>query len=425
MIRSGIGRAAAVGVVVATAVAGLSACSSGTDEGSGGGGGDVTITYGMWDQDQKPTMEKIIAAFTKSHPNIKVELQITPYKEYFTKLQTSVSGGAAPDVFWMNGPNFQLYASNGVLAPLDGTDLKGSDYPQGLVDLYTYDGKLYGAPKDFDTIALWYNKDLFDAAGVDYPQEGWTWDDMKATAAKLTDPAKGQYGIAAAQYGQENYYDSIAQAGGEVINAAGTKTGYDTPEALAGITLWTDLIKDGSSPTAQQMTDTSPGDMFVSGKVAMLQNGSWAAHTYAENADIADKVDVAPLPAGAAGNQSVIHGLANVANAKSSHLDAAKEFAAFASGAEASDIMADAGTVIPAFNGKQQAWVDALPQYDLKVYIDALDTAVPYPVSKNTSAWTSVEDEILSQVWAGAVTPEAGLKDLAEKMQALLDKESK
>ncbi|WP_309064783.1 ABC transporter substrate-binding protein [Microbacterium sp.] len=423
MIRSGKSRAVAV-AVVAVAAAALTACSGG--QGASGGsadGGPVTITYGMWDQDQKPTMEKIAAAFEKTHPDVDVEIQVTPYKEYFTKLQTSVSGGSAPDVFWMNGPNFQLYASNGVIAPLDDAGIDAADYPDGLIDLYTYDGKLYGAPKDFDTIALWYNKELFDAAGVDYPKAGWTWDDLKAAAAKLTDPAKGQYGIAASQFGQENYYNSIAQAGGEVINADGTKTGYDTPGALAGITLWTDLIEAGSSPTAQQMTDTGPEDMFLSGKVAMFQNGSWTAHTYAENADIADKVDVAPLAAGSAGNQSVIHGLANVANAKSENLDAAKEFAAFASGDEAADIMASAGTVIPAFNGKQQAWVDALPQYDLQVYIDALETAVPYPVSKNTSAWTSIESEILSQVWAGNVTPEAGLKDLAEKMQAALDAE--
>ena len=423
MIRSATGRGIAIAAVAMTAVT-LSACSSG-QQGSGGGadGGDVTITYGMWDQDQKPTMEKIIAAFEKDNPDIDVEIQVTPYKEYFTKLQTSVSGGSAPDVFWMNGPNFQLYASNGVLAPLDDAGVDTADYPQGLVDLYTYDGKLFGAPKDFDTIALWYNKELFDAAGVEYPKAGWTWDDLKKTAAKLTDPAKGQFGITSTQYGQENYYDSIAQAGGEVINAEGTKTGYDTPEALAGIELWTDLIEAGSSPTAQQMTDTAPEDMFVSGKVAMFQNGSWAAHIYADNADIADKVDVAPLAAGPAGNQSVIHGLANVANAKSAHVDAAKKFAAFASGEKAADLMASAGTVIPAFNGKQDAWVEALPQYDLQVYIDALETAVPYPVSKNTSAWTSLESEILSQVWAGSVTPEAGLKDLAEKMQAALDAE--
>lgn len=401
----------------------LSACSS-SPSGSDSGGA-VTLSYAIWDANQKPAMEKIAETFTKEHPNVKIDIQVTPNKEYFTKLQTAASGGSAADVFWMNGPNFQLYASNGQLAPLDDAGIDKADYPKGLVDLYTFDGKLYGAPKDFDTVAVWYNKALFDAAGVAYPKAGWTWKDFSDTAAKLTNPAKGQYGVLASQYGQENYYNSIAQAGGEVISADGTKSGYGSPEALAGITLWTDLIKAGSSPTAQQMTDTSPEDFFVSGKAAMFQNGSWAAVAYAANTDIAKNVDVAPLPAGPDGNQSVIHGIGNVANAKSPHLKEAKEFAVFASGADAAKIQAETGTVIPAFNGSQQAWVDAYPQYHLQTYIDAVKTAVPYPVSKNTSAWTSIETDVLSQVWAGTVTPEDGLQQLAKKMQTALDAEKK
>jgi len=414
----------ALGALAASAAAILafSACSSSAG-GESSSGGDVTLSYAIWDENQKPAMEDIAAAFEKENPNVTIDIQVTPYKEYFTKLQTAATGGSAADVFWMNGPNFQLYASNGQLAPLDDAGVDAADYPQGLIDLYTFDGKLYGAPKDFDTVALWYNKELFDAAGVEYPSAGWTWDDFTAAAAALTDPATGQFGVAASQYGQENFYNSIAQAGGEVISADGTESGYGSPEALAGIELWTDLIEAGSSPTAQQMTDTNPEDFFLSGKVAMFQNGSWAAIAYGDNADIADKVDVAPLPEGPDGNQSVIHGVGNVANAKSPHVAEAKAFAAFASGEEAAEIQAETGTVIPAFNGTQQGWVDALPQYDLQVYIDALDSAVPYPVSKSTSAWTSIESEVLSQVWSGAVAPAEGLKDLAEQMQTALDAE--
>lgn len=404
------------------AVVSLTACSSSTGGGESSGG-DVTLSYAIWDENQKPAMEEIAAAFEEENPNVSIDIQVTPYKEYFTKLQTAATGGSAADVFWMNGPNFQLYASNGQLAPLDDAGVDAADYPEGLIDLYTFDGALYGAPKDFDTVALWYNKALFDAAGVAYPAAGWTWDDFTAAAAALTDPATGQYGVAASQYGQENYYNSIAQAGGEVISADGTESGYGSPEALEGIELWTDLIEAGSSPTAQQMTDTNPEDLFLSGKVAMFQNGSWAAIAYGENADISDQVDVAPLPEGPTGNQSVIHGVGNVANAKSPHLAEAKAFAAFASGEQAAKIQAETGTVIPAFHDTQRAWVDAQPQFDLQVYIDALDTAVPYPVSKNTSAWTSIESEVLSQVWSGAVTPEAGLKDLAAQMQTALDAE--
>jgi multiple sugar transport system substrate-binding protein len=416
-------RGLAVASTAAAAALALTACAGGGT--SGGSSENVTLSYAIWDQNQQPAMQKIADAFHKQHPNVTVKIQLTPNKEYWTKLQTAVSGGSGPDVFWMNGPHIQLYASNGVLAPLDDQKIDTANYPKSLVDLYTYDGKLYGAPKDFDTIGVWYNKALFDAAGVPYPKAGWTWDDMKADAAKLTDKAKGVYGIAASQYSQENYYDSIPQAGGYVISPDHKKTGYGSPEALKGIEFWLDFIKAGTSPTAQQMTDTAPEDLFNSGKVAMLQTGSWAAIGYAQNADIADKVNVAPLPMGPAGNQSVIHGLANVANAKSPHADVAKEFAAFASGKEASQIQADTGTVIPAYNGTQNAWVTSMPKYDLHYYIDAVKDAVPYPVSKNTAVWAQDETDILSQVWAGTLAPEAGMKQLADKMQTALDAEQK
>jgi multiple sugar transport system substrate-binding protein len=410
-------RIAAAVAAAALAVAGLSACSSGSGDGA------VTLQYGIWDPVQQPAMQKIVDAFEEKNPNIDVKIQVTPFAQYFTKLQTAVTGGSAPDVFWMNGPNSKLYASNGVLAPLDGVDT--SKYSRGLVDIYTYEGKLYGVPKDFDTIGVWYNKKLFDAAGVAYPKAGWTWDDYLAAAKALTDKAAGVWGSAAVLNDQQNYYNTIPQAGGYVISKDGKKSGFDDPATLAGIRFWVDQIKDGVSPTQQQMTDTSPEDAFLSGKIAMYWSGSWSANKYAQDAAAKATLDVAPLPKGPDGNQSVIHGLANVANAKSPHLDAAKKFAEFASGKEAAAIQAESGAVIPAYEGTQQAWVDSAKEFDLKVFIDALPTAVPYPASKNTAAWTTIQDQTLSQVWALSVTPEEGLKTLATKMQAALDAENK
>lgn len=412
-------RLAALLAALALTTTALVACSSGGSD----DGGRVTLQYGIWDPVQKPAMQQIADAYEKANPGVDVKIQVTPFSQYWTKLQTAVTGGSAPDVFWMNGPNSKLYASNGVLAPLDGVDT--SKYSEGLIDIYTDDGKLYGVPKDFDTIGVWYNKTLFDAAGVAYPAAGWTWADYLATAKKLTNPDAGVWGSAAALNDQQNYYNTIAQAGGHVISEDGTKTGYGAPEALRGISFWVDQIKDGVSPTQQQMTDTNPEDAFLSGKVAMYWSGSWSANKFGQDATVKDSVDVAPLPAGPDGNQSVVHGLANVANAKSPHLDAAKKFAEFASGQEAAEIQAKSGAVIPAYEGTQQAWVDSYPSFHLTAFTDALKTAVPYPASKNTAAWTTIQDQTLSQVWALSVTPEEGLKTLATKMQAALDAEQK
>ena len=421
MRRNRFGRIAAAGVAIGAAVSlGLTGCSSGGS--SGGSGGGTTLTYAIWDQVQEPAMKKIISAFEKDHPDVNVKIQLTPYASYFTKLQTAMTGGSGPDVFWMNGPNIQLYSANGQLASL--SDVDTSKYPKALVDLYSYNGTVYGAPKDFDTIGVWYNKTLFQQAGLDAPAKGWTWDDYLADAKALTNASGGVYGSAAALAGQENYYDTIAQAGGEVINSAGTKSGFGSDAALKGVDFWVDQIKDGVSPTLAQMTDTTPQDMFTSGKIGMFWSGSWSAAAFDDMPDFKDQVAVAPLPEGPDGNESVIHGLANVANAKSKNLDAAKEFAVFASGEKAADIMGSTGTVIPAYSDTQTAWVDSMKEFDLSTFIDAQDSAVPYPVSANTAAWNTVEADILSQVWALKVTPEDGLDELSTKMQAILDKKS-
>jgi multiple sugar transport system substrate-binding protein len=418
----------AVAGLALTALA-LTACSGG----SGGGAassesGPVTISYGLWDQNQVPAMQKIADEFHAANPNITVKIQVTPYKQYFTTLQTAATGGSAPDVFWMNGPNIKLYASNGVLLPLDATiksaNLNLSDYPKALTDLYSYGGKTYGLPKDFDTIGVWYNKTLFDAAHVAYPKDSWTWADFQATAKALTDKSKGVYGAAAPVEDQGGFYNTIPSAGGDVISADLKTSGFDSPEAEQGIEFWTNLIKDGSSPTVQQMTDTAPADLFKAGKVAMFWNGSWAAVEYNGIPELKNTVNVAQLPVGPKGSISVIHGLGNVIYARTKHKDAAEKFVAFLGSKRAAEIQADAGAVIPAFNGTQEAWVKSAPQFNLQAFLNEVPTAVPDPASKNTKAWTTVQTDVLTKVFSGQVDPATGLKDLATQMDADLAKES-
>jgi multiple sugar transport system substrate-binding protein len=409
-------RAIGAGVAIAAlGLMGLTACSSAPSSNE-----KVSLTYGIWDKNQEPAMQQIIKDFEKQNPNITVTVELTPNADYWTKLQTAATAGTAPDVFWMNGPNFQLYASNGQLASLD--NVKTSDYPKALVDLYSYQGKVYGAPKDFDTVGVWYNKKLFDAAGVAYPKAGWTWDDFKADAKALTGKTPGTFGVAAPPYGQENFYDTVAQAGGYIISPDGKKSGYDDPKTIEGVKFWVDLVKAKESPTLQQMTDTYSADLFTSGKVAMYWAGSWNPGAFAKSS-IASDIDVAPLPQGPVSNQSVMHGLGNVVSAKSAHVDAAKKFAAYASGKTAADVMAKSGAVIPAFNGSQDLWVKSLPNFNLQAYMDEVKTAVAYPVSKNTAAWNTDETAEMTKIWTGSVDVETGLKDLAAKMNADLAKE--
>lgn len=415
---------AAITVALALAVAG---CGSGSDGGDAGGEGPVTLSYGIWDQNQAVALERIAADFEKANPDIKVKIQVTPYEQYFTKLQAAAGGGKAPDVFWMNGPNFQLYASNGVLAPVsdkiedEGVDL--SVYPEALIDLYSLDGDVYGLPKDFDTIGLWYNKDLFDAAGIDYPDETWSWEDLQDAAAKLSDENEGTFGITAALEGQQDYYNTVFQAGGHVISEDGTSSGYDDPATIEGLRFWTDLIDSGSSPSLQQMTDTLPLQWFESGKTAMFYGGSWNLAEFKSNEYTADKVDVAPLPTGQE-RAAVIHGLANVISANTEHPEAAWKFVSYLGSEAAARTQAETGTVIPAHAGTQQAWVDAAPEYNLQVFLDAADYAEPLPVSNNTAAWNADEAKYLTEAWAGRMDVAEAASKIAEAMDADLADET-
>ncbi|MEY9904752.1 multiple sugar transport system substrate-binding protein [Catenulispora sp. MAP12-49] len=419
--RTTLAAAASFALVISAAACSSSTSSSGSGSG-GSGGGKVSLSYGVWDATQVPAMQKIIAAFEAQNPGITVTIQQTPWADYWTKLQAAASGGSAPDVFWMNGPNFQLYASNKVLEPLTNLHPDTSVYPPALAQLYQYKGVQYGLPKDFDTVGLWYNKALFDAAGVSYPTAAWTWADFQAAAKKLTDPAKGVYGVGANLEGQENFYDTIYQAGGSVISPDGKKSGYADPATIAGLKFWTDLVAAKESPSLKQMTDTAPLNLFESGKLAMYWGGSWDAKEFSGNDATKTGVDVAPLPAGVK-KATIIHGLANVVFAHTSHPAQAEKFAAFLGSQAAAQIEADTGTVIPAYNGMQQTWVKAYPQYHLQSFLDQLPDAVPYPISKNTAAWNTLETTLLTKAWDGSEPIDKVAQDLATQMDAALAKE--
>ena len=411
-----------IGTAVAAALALTLAGCSGDDD--GGGSSDpnekVTLSYAVWDQTQKPAMEELAKAFTASHPNITIDIQLTPWEGYWTKLKAAATGGAAPDVFWMNGPNFQLYASNGVIKP-NPEQVDMSVYPKPLVDLYTFEGKSYGLPKDMDTVGVWYNKSLFDAKKVPYPKDGWTWADFQDAAAKLTDPAKGVFGTAAPLSSfQEYQYDTIAQAGGYVISPDGKKSGYDDPKTIAGLKFWTDLIADKHSPDLKTMTDTVPLQLFEAGKIAMYWGGSWNVAEFGGN-DIKSKIDVGPLPKGEK-QATIIHGVANVVGAKTQHPDQAWEFVKFLGSKPAADILGKKGP-IPAYNGTQADWAKAHPEWKLQTFLDAVNYAVPYPVSKNTAAWNEAELTYLTKAWNGEQPVDQAAAELAKAMNDLLAKE--
>jgi multiple sugar transport system substrate-binding protein len=357
-----------------------------------------------------------------------VSISLATFEQYFTKLKTQGSSDNLPDVFWMNGPNFQLFASNKQLATLDGlTEAKQIDpanYPKALDELYTLDGKQYGVPKDFDTIALWYNKKLFADAKVAPPTADWTWDDYKAAAVKLK-AALGPKGIWATGDtlgNQSDFYPAMLSNGGYVIKDG--KSGYGDPKSIEALQFWSDMVKGGFTPTAAQNAETPSQDRFFDGKAAMMWNGNWVVSAALKSPHKND-FTVVPLPKAPNGERkTVIHGIGNVMSAKSKNPQAAAAFLAFLGGKDAALIQAKAGAANPAFTGTQTDFVNSAPQYNLKTYIDAADQyAEPYPVSKDTGVWNQLETNQLVPAFGGAKPMSEVAPGIASKMNEALGKE--
>ncbi|MBJ9992213.1 MULTISPECIES: ABC transporter substrate-binding protein [Paenibacillus] len=404
----------------------FTAVMTGCGGSSGEAGGKKVINVALWDENVKDTVNKSIELYKKKHPDVEVKVTYTPWADYWTKLKTSLAGNSGPDVFWMNGPNFYAYASKGWIKDLqpliDESKLDTSVYTNALVNLYTYNDHLYGLPYFLDAVGLYYNKELFDKAGVSYPDGSWTWDTIEQNAAKLTDKQNGVYGYTALIDSQSGYYDLIHQAGGYIISEDKTKSGFDSPEALSAFQWEKKLMDQGYSPNAQQQLETKPLQLFGSGKAAMFPAISVSAPELYKL--LGDKLGVAPLPAGKQ-KATIVHGLSWAMNEKTKHQQEAWDLIQVLSGKEGEQYLAESGFSIPAYKGTEEGWLKSIPSLDLKVFVDSLDFAVPYPVSERTAEWQDVETKELQDAYLGKKSFEEALKTIADKMNEILAEEKK
>jgi multiple sugar transport system substrate-binding protein len=171
------------------------------------------------------------------------------------------------------------------------------------------------------------------------------------------------------------------------------------------------------------MTQTDiKNTLFEKGKAAMIFGGDWLAGVFDKVPYTKKRADVAVLPAGVK-RATVIHGLGNVISAGTAHPDEAWEFLQFLGSRQAALILAETGTVIPAYNDTQNHWVRSIPQYHLSNMIAELPYAVPYPVSQDTAEWNALEHTYFSRAWAGKMSIVTAARTVARKMNAILLRE--
>lgn len=386
------------------------------------------IRYAFWSNGTEDFIDAQIERFEELNPNITVVKEALPWGEYWTKLEASAMGGAMPDVHWQHTKNIQQYVDNNLLVPVnDFTEMDSTfnldNYPEATKAPFKFGDIVYGIPKDFDTIGLFYNKELFDAAGIAYPDENWDWDKLIEVAKQLTDKENDTYGFGAYITPQQGYYNTIMQAGGYVVTPEG-KSGFDLPETKEGFKFFHDMIYTHEvSPTTEQFADTSANQLFSSGKIAMMLAGSWNMAAFAKNEDIADKFDVAFMPKGSAKKATMTNSLAYSVSTSTKSLDAAKKLALFLGSEEGQSIEASYGGAIPAYNGTASAWVDTYSDYNAKVFIDSLEFAYPLPRTKNTSKWYAVVKDYARLIISDQVSVEEGCAKLHEEMSQIISEE--
>ena len=392
-------------------------CSANSTSTSGGGNDKKQLRFAIWDIGQKPGFEEVAKEFNLKNPNIEVIVEVTPYKSYFTTLDTAAQGDNLPDIITINAPNFLKYQEGGKLMDLSDSKINLDEFNPAVSDIYTVNDKPYALPRDFDAIGMWYNKTLFKELGLEAPK---TYEEMIETAKKLkeNDPEIIPILIPHTD-NQAGYWNLIIQQGGQIVNNDG-KTGWDSSEALEAMTFYNNLVKDGMSERPIKLEGIDNITSVANKKIGMFYSGTW---TTAEVASLSNKedIDVAPLPTSGKNDiSSVVHGVGTAIAENTKNPDEAKMFIEFMASDEANKIIAEKSGVMPAKNGFGDTLYNANTNLTgLKSTVESSSKGVGYFKSSKTG-WDSKEVEIITRMLNGDATPEETVKLLAEEASKIL-----
>lgn len=426
--------------------------SQAAETGAADTAGGTTIRYALWDANQLPAYEACATKFKEQNPNITVKVEQLGWDDYWSNIQNGFVSSNAPDVFTDHLAKYPEFATKEQIVDIqplvDRDKVDAGMYIGELASLWMRDGKRYGLPKDWDTIALVYNKDMLEAAGVDEASlQSLTWNPQDGGSVtelfqKLTLDANGnnatspdfdpnnitQYGFipdgAGAPYGQTQW-SSFAVSNGFKYNDGpwDTKINYSDPKLAEAVQWYADLnLKYYVAPPLADISSLGAATLFTSGKGAFTQNGSWMIGQFTRDASF--PVGFAPLPEGPQGRKSMFNGLADSIWVGSQNQEEAWEWVKFAASKECADLVGSFGIVFPA----QQSGVDAaIATYeekgvDVKAFTDIAadeNATFLFPITDYGADISSITAPIFDSIMLGDVTAADGLKQANDEVNAL------
>ncbi len=396
--------------------------------------GPVEVSVAFWGApDEINIITDIINKWQARHPEILVKLEHTPYRGYADKLLTRIAGRAAPDIICTEVDLFVTFESNNVLLPLD--DYVKNDpefnikafYPE-IIDRFTVGGKLYAIPRDTAPFAcVYYNKKLFDAAGIPYPKDDWDVNDMLDKARKLTkvdnDGRVVCYGFYA--WAWQNFVYAFGGSLADDVRKPARCT-LDSKGSLEGLQFYADLInKYKVHPSAIAMTNLAMGvqGMFSTGRLAMFASGIWETPGLrkAEGLDW----DVAMFPKGPNGVRGLGTGGSGYCILKSTrHPEEAYRVLKALTDRDAETMLADTGLAQPARIeiAEGSHWIGGnLPPKNKKMLNDAMKYVIYEPFSP---VWREAKELYINPqldlLFSGKIAAEEAVKGFIKKVNDLL-----
>ncbi len=384
-------------------------------------GEPVTITYATFSASgaQEETLKKMVEVFESKNPDIKVDVQLTGYNDYFTALATKVAGGNAPDVFEMNMENYLSYMLRGATADLSGLGIAKENYSQGTLDAVSKDGTLYAVPMSFSTCVMFYNKAIFDQAGLAYPTDSWTWADAKTAADAIVASGGEDVWGYFQPITYHELYKSIEGNGGSLLNGDFTAFTANSPQNVAVLDAMLARVRGENNvmPNAEQLAGRGDWDLFCEGKLGMIITGIWAFSTFTDKCAFDWDIVVEP---GFKDKATFFFANVNCVSPGSDKQAAAAKFAdAMGSDADIVQLRLDASWELPtiADQAKLAKYIEITPPANRAAVFTSMDYVVAPPALAESGAASEIVNGVLSTLEMNEMTAQEAL----DEVQALLE----
>jgi multiple sugar transport system substrate-binding protein len=426
----------------------MAACGQGSESASG------EIRYWLWDSNQLPAYQACATAFHEKNPETTVKIEQFGWDDYWNKLTTGFVSGTAPDVFTDHLAKYPEFANKHQLLPLNDLierdNVKTDVYEEGLADLWVApDGSRYGLPKDWDTIAIFYNKKMVEDAGMTEDQmNNLTWNPndggtYEKVIAHLTVDANGKrgdepgfdktkvkvYGLqledSGRAVGQTQWSMYTGTTGWQFTdkNPWGTHYNYDDPRFADTITWWRSLISKGyMPPLAVAASGVNYSDAFAAGKSAMATSGSWMIGTFFGYKGV--DVGLAPTPSGPEGKRaSMFNGLADSVWAGTKNKEAAWQWVKFLASPECQNIVAEKAVVFPAIPESVGIAEQSFKEKGVDISAFTVhvkeDTTFLFPITDHAAEIDSIMQQTMDAIISFKAEPAPALAEAEKKVNAL------